>query len=473
MQGVGNLLASLTMFILLSSNLNIDWVWRIALGAGAVPGILTVYFRYKMEESSHYKKHAASRASSMAPSVAATPRLSSVRRGSALVGSMTPKLASSSSPGGPLVPGSARTIHLPGQALDFSSNGAGNAGKSSAIDIHGGNSNATGSIALAPVGSGSSAYASSYPNSAASATSSFMLNSMPPPSPSSSSVTKKSVSINNNPVTLTPETGRQARAARASKAGKDSTSSGPSKSPVSLRSSLAGGNKDLALNRETTSNSYSSSGSGGGGSYLSSSLDLHVAEGDGSGSSLLANEHASPSKDSTDGNTTTGRGGDDGAGSTAGFPAGAGSAPPITAAALVPFQEGSNGNIKTSWATESTPLVGGGIGAASESARAAFYGSSSSDGGDGGSDHNRLIPALGGEGGAIVGIDVAENFTGAEHESLSFCGRMMAPFRQLCSTIWEFRWLLLGTAGSWFIFDIVFCELNAEETYLWLLVLLR
>jgi MFS family permease len=42
MQGVGNLLASLTMFILLSSDLDLDWVWRIALGAGAVPGLLTV-----------------------------------------------------------------------------------------------------------------------------------------------------------------------------------------------------------------------------------------------------------------------------------------------------------------------------------------------------------------------------------------------------------------------------------------------
>lgn len=37
MQGVGNLMASLIMFILLKSSLPMDWVWRVALGAGASP----------------------------------------------------------------------------------------------------------------------------------------------------------------------------------------------------------------------------------------------------------------------------------------------------------------------------------------------------------------------------------------------------------------------------------------------------
>lgn len=57
MQGVGNLLASGIMYILLLCfKDNLDLVWRLALAAGAVPGLLTVYWRYKMEESEHYSK---------------------------------------------------------------------------------------------------------------------------------------------------------------------------------------------------------------------------------------------------------------------------------------------------------------------------------------------------------------------------------------------------------------------------------
>ena len=34
----------------------LDWVWRAALGLGALPGILTVYGRLRMVESTHYAK---------------------------------------------------------------------------------------------------------------------------------------------------------------------------------------------------------------------------------------------------------------------------------------------------------------------------------------------------------------------------------------------------------------------------------
>jgi len=54
MQGVGNLLASVVMICCLRSSLPLDVVWRIALGIGALPGICTVYWRYRMEESHHF-----------------------------------------------------------------------------------------------------------------------------------------------------------------------------------------------------------------------------------------------------------------------------------------------------------------------------------------------------------------------------------------------------------------------------------
>ena len=48
MQGVGNMLASLVMVILLQTPLPLDWVWRLALAFGAVPGLATVYWRYQV-----------------------------------------------------------------------------------------------------------------------------------------------------------------------------------------------------------------------------------------------------------------------------------------------------------------------------------------------------------------------------------------------------------------------------------------
>lgn len=54
MQGVGNLLASVVMICCLRSSLPLDVVWRIALGIGALPGLCTVYWRYRMEESHHF-----------------------------------------------------------------------------------------------------------------------------------------------------------------------------------------------------------------------------------------------------------------------------------------------------------------------------------------------------------------------------------------------------------------------------------
>jgi MFS transporter, PHS family, inorganic phosphate transporter len=54
MQGVGNLLASVVMICLLRSSLDLDIVWRISLGIGALPGLCTVYWRYRMEESHHF-----------------------------------------------------------------------------------------------------------------------------------------------------------------------------------------------------------------------------------------------------------------------------------------------------------------------------------------------------------------------------------------------------------------------------------
>jgi PHS family inorganic phosphate transporter-like MFS transporter len=54
MQGVGNLLASLVMVACLSSGLPLDAVWRVALALGAAPGLLTVYWRYQMNESERF-----------------------------------------------------------------------------------------------------------------------------------------------------------------------------------------------------------------------------------------------------------------------------------------------------------------------------------------------------------------------------------------------------------------------------------
>ncbi len=52
MQGVGNLLAALIAWGLLANrSIGLDVAWRVALGLGALPGLLTVYWRYKMHET--------------------------------------------------------------------------------------------------------------------------------------------------------------------------------------------------------------------------------------------------------------------------------------------------------------------------------------------------------------------------------------------------------------------------------------
>jgi MFS family permease len=50
-QGVGNLLAAATAWALIASDLPRDWVWRLAFGLGSVPGILTLYWRWRMHET--------------------------------------------------------------------------------------------------------------------------------------------------------------------------------------------------------------------------------------------------------------------------------------------------------------------------------------------------------------------------------------------------------------------------------------
>lgn len=57
MQGVGNLVSCLIMWGGLSTlQIDLDIVWRLALGIGAMPGLCTVYFRWKMSESKHFKR---------------------------------------------------------------------------------------------------------------------------------------------------------------------------------------------------------------------------------------------------------------------------------------------------------------------------------------------------------------------------------------------------------------------------------
>ena len=55
MQGVGKILAAAVNASCLSSGMSLDSAWRFALGFGSVPGLLTVYHRWKIEESHHFK----------------------------------------------------------------------------------------------------------------------------------------------------------------------------------------------------------------------------------------------------------------------------------------------------------------------------------------------------------------------------------------------------------------------------------
>ena len=49
MQGLGNVLAPLVVLILLYTNIDLDYVWRIALSLGCIPVILTLYHRVTMD----------------------------------------------------------------------------------------------------------------------------------------------------------------------------------------------------------------------------------------------------------------------------------------------------------------------------------------------------------------------------------------------------------------------------------------
>jgi PHS family inorganic phosphate transporter-like MFS transporter len=62
MQGIGNLAASIVTLVVLAAFktavnadvMNLDYVWRICIGLGAVPAIATVYLRFTMPESPRY-----------------------------------------------------------------------------------------------------------------------------------------------------------------------------------------------------------------------------------------------------------------------------------------------------------------------------------------------------------------------------------------------------------------------------------
>lgn len=82
MQGWGNLTAALVCYALLSSDISEDAAWRWALAIGGMPGLLTVYWRWKLEESTIFTQTAALDAAAGASD--ASPLLvSSTARGSA------------------------------------------------------------------------------------------------------------------------------------------------------------------------------------------------------------------------------------------------------------------------------------------------------------------------------------------------------------------------------------------------------
>ncbi|ORX52474.1 MFS general substrate transporter [Hesseltinella vesiculosa] len=65
MQGIGNLAAAIVTLILLAifknaindDVMNLDYVWRLCIGLGAVPAVATVYLRFTMPESPRYSLH--------------------------------------------------------------------------------------------------------------------------------------------------------------------------------------------------------------------------------------------------------------------------------------------------------------------------------------------------------------------------------------------------------------------------------
>ncbi|KAI8983770.1 major facilitator superfamily domain-containing protein [Pilobolus umbonatus] len=62
MQGIGNLAAAITTLIVLAifknaintDVMNLDYVWRLCIGLGAVPAVATIYLRFTMPESPRY-----------------------------------------------------------------------------------------------------------------------------------------------------------------------------------------------------------------------------------------------------------------------------------------------------------------------------------------------------------------------------------------------------------------------------------
>jgi PHS family inorganic phosphate transporter-like MFS transporter len=62
MQGIGNLAAAIVTIILLAifkeainaDTMNLDYVWRLCIGLGAVPAVATIYLRFTMPESPRY-----------------------------------------------------------------------------------------------------------------------------------------------------------------------------------------------------------------------------------------------------------------------------------------------------------------------------------------------------------------------------------------------------------------------------------
>lgn len=65
MQGIGNLAAAIVTLILLAifktaiieDVMNLDYVWRLCIGLGAVPAVATIYLRFSMPESPRYALH--------------------------------------------------------------------------------------------------------------------------------------------------------------------------------------------------------------------------------------------------------------------------------------------------------------------------------------------------------------------------------------------------------------------------------
>lgn len=55
MQGAGNVLACLVMYVMLKAGTDRDTTWRLGLALGAVPGLVAFYFRWRSEETSAFK----------------------------------------------------------------------------------------------------------------------------------------------------------------------------------------------------------------------------------------------------------------------------------------------------------------------------------------------------------------------------------------------------------------------------------